>query len=546
MLRLVGITVASLLTSAAASPDLPRFSSFSYEGRDAEVAVPKAGEYRNPILAGYYPDPSVLRVGADYYLVNSSFAHYPGIPIFHSKDLVHWTQIGNAIDRPGQLDFSGKRTSQGVFAPDISYHDGTFYIVNTCVECRGNFVITAKDPAGPWSDPIWLPFEGIDPSIYWEGDHAYIVNNRAPDEQPRYDGHRALWIQEFDWRSGKMVGPSTQLVNGGVDISKKPVWIEGPHIFRKDGWYYLTAAEGGTSVNHSQVILRSKRLLGPYAPFSGNPILTQRDLDPARPNPITSAGHAKLVETQNGEWWATFLAVRPYEGDYYNIGRETFLLPVSWKDGWPTILDKGKAIPFVAKAPRLPAQRPARLPTSGNFSYIDEFDGDRLAMQWIGVRTPKMPFYHLQGGDLVLGRGAPIGDLSGVPAFVARRQQHHDATIRTTVRFTPKQDGDRAGLAAMQSDRNYLFFGITRRNGTPAIALYSSQDGKEHLVASAPVDDKAPLALEIQTTNGTMAFAYGSGRVRRTLKRDLDVRFLSTKAATGFVGTLIGPYAWVQ
>ncbi|GAA0448291.1 MULTISPECIES: glycoside hydrolase family 43 protein [Sphingomonas] len=540
VLALAGLAAGS----AALATEPARFSRFTYDGRTQERVTVRAGQHRNPILSGYYPDPSVTRVGDDYYLVLSSFAHFPGLPIFRSKDLVNWTQIGNAIDRPEQLDFTGMRTSQAVFAPDISYHDGTFYIANTCVECGGNFVITAKDPAGPWSKPVWLPFEGIDPSIYWEGDRAYIVNNRAPAEPPRYDGHRAIWIQEYDWRAGKMVGESTQLVNGGVDISKKPVWIEGPHILKKDGWYYLTAAEGGTSVNHSQVVLRSKNLRGPFVPYADNPILTQRDLDPARPNPITSAGHAKLVETQNGEWFATFLAVRPYEGDFYNIGRETFLLPVTWKDGWPIILPKGEAIPFASRVPKLPAQAPGPVPTTGDFGYVDEFEGDKLAMQWIGVRTPKRPFYHLEAGDLVLDRGTPIGDLSGVPAFVGRRQQHHVATVSTTVRFDPGADGERGGLAAMQSDRNYLFFGVTRIAGKPVVALYTADQGQERLVASAPISPGNPVTLTIRADGGTMAFDYEGAAGRKTLAADVDARFLSTKVATGFVGTLIGPYAW--
>ncbi|WP_353443841.1 family 43 glycosylhydrolase [Sphingomonas faeni] len=180
-------------------------------------------------------------------------------------------------------------------------------------------------------------------------------------------------------------------------------------------WSASPAAEGGTSVNHSQVALRSKSLLGPYVPFAGNPILAQRDLDAARPNPVTST-HAKLVETQNGDWYATFLGVRPYEGDYYNIGRETFLLPVTWKDGWPIILPQGQPVPFVGTKPRLPASPPSRIPTSGDFGYVDSFDGSKLAMQWVGVRTPKTPFYRLDHGDLVLGHGVRIGDLSGVPA----------------------------------------------------------------------------------------------------------------------------------
>lgn len=545
-MRARALLLIALIGAAPAAAQEARFADFRYEGRSIERAVPRAGEYRNPILSGYYPDPSITRVGEDYYLVLSSFTHYPGLPIFKSRDLVNWTQIGNAIDRPGQLDTSGLAVSRGVFAPDISFHAGTFYIVNTCVDCKGNFVITAKDPAGPWSDPIWLPFEGIDPSIYWEGDRAYIVNNRAPNEPPRYDGHRAIWIQEYDWRAGRMVGPSTQLINGGVDLSKKPVWIEGPHIFRKDGWYYLTAAEGGTSVNHSQVVLRSKSLTGPFVPWDKNPILTQRDLDPARPNPITSAGHATLVQTQTGDWWATFLATRPYEGDFYNIGRETFLLPVTWKDGWPVILDPGKPIPHVAAKPRLPATAAPTLPTSGDFAYVDGFDGATLGMQWIGVRTPKADFWRLDRGDLVLKGGASLGEQNGVPAFVGRRQQHHVAAASTTVTFTPAKDGDRAGLVAMQSDQSNLFFGLTRIAGKPQVALYTRDKGEERLVASAPVDPRRPVKLTIRANGGAMGFDYSTGGPARTLKDGVDARFLSTNRAGGFVGTVIGPFAYTR
>ncbi|ATI83297.1 glycoside hydrolase family 43 protein [Sphingobium yanoikuyae] len=531
------------LYAAAADATPARFERFTYDGHSSESISVKEGEYRNPILSGYYPDPSVTRVGDDYYLVNSSFAHYPGLPIFKSKDLVNWTQIGNAIDRPEQLDFNGRRISQAVFAPAISYHEGSFYIVNTCVECKGNFVITARDPAGPWSNPIWLPFEGIDPSIYWEGDKAYIVNNRAPDEPPRYDGHRAIWIQEYDWRAGRMVGPSTQLVNGGVDISKKPVWIEGPHIFRKDGYYYLTAAEGGTSVNHSQVVLRSKALRGPYIAFEGNPILTQRDLDPARPDIIGSAGHAQLVETQKGDWWATFLAVRPYADDYYNIGRETFLLPVEWKNGWPIILPRGQAIPHKLKAPALPRQPKPAVPTSGDFKYIDEFTGQSLSMEWIGIRTPHEPFYKLKDGALVLENGAPIGDLNGVPAFIGRRQQHSNATFSTTLQYVPAVNDDRVGLAAVQSDRSNLFFGLTQIAGMPAVAIYIRDNADaDTLIASAPLTTKSPVTLTIRVASGVIGFDYSVNGRTRTLKEGLDARFLSTKKAGGFVGTVVGPY----
>jgi xylan 1,4-beta-xylosidase len=538
----VALSLAFSLQVSAA----PRFERFTYEGKSQETAQAGAGEYRNPILSGYYPDPSITRVGEDYYLINSSFSHFPGIPVFHSKDLANWTQIGNAIDRPSQLNFDGLRVSRGVFAPDISYHDGLFYIVNTCVDCRGNFVITAKDPRGPWSDPAWFEFEGIDPSIFWEGDTAYIVNNGAPNEPPRYDGHRAIWVQQFDYKQLRMVGERTQIVNGGVDISKKPSWIEGPHLIKRGGHYYLIAAEGGTGDFHSQVVFRSKSVRGPFVPYPSNPILSQRDLDPKRANPVTSAGHAKFVQTQTGDWWATFLATRPYGPDLYNIGRETFLLPVTWVNDWPMILEPGKRIPFVGPQPKLPEQRRPAQPTNGDFSYVDEFDGDKLSLAWIGIRTPRQPIYSLEAGALVLNPSAPLGDVKGVPAFMGRRQQHHVATVSTTLTYKPEKDGDRAGLAAIQNDNAWLFFGATRIEGKPVVALFARQNtDNETLIASAPfAGDSATLTVSVD--GGTAAFAYRAGGKAETLKSGVDVTFLSTRKAGGFVGTVIGPYAFGQ
>lgn len=542
-----GAVVLALAFALHASAAAPRFERFTYEGKSQESVAPGPGEYRNPILAGYYPDPSITRVGENYYLINSSFAHFPGIPVFHSKDLVQWIQIGNAIDRPSQLNFDGLTVSRGVFAPDISYHDGLFYIVNTCVDCRGNFVITAKSPSGPWSNPVWFEFEGIDPSIFWEGDTAYIVNNGAPNEPPRYDGHRAIWVQEFDYKQLRMVGERTQIVNGGVDISKKPSWIEGPHLIKRNGYYYLIAAEGGTGDKHSEVVFRSKSVRGPFLPYAGNPILSQRDLDPNRPNPVTSAGHAKFVETQNGEWWATFLATRPYGPDLYNVGRETFMLPVTWVNDWPMILEPGKRIPFVAPIPNLPRQPRAPQSTGGNdLTYAEEFDGDRLPMAWIGIRTPRKPLYSLQGGALVLHSSAALGDVKGVPAFIGRRQQHHNVTVSTQLAYKPEKDGDRAGLAAIQNDNAWWFFGVTRVEGKPVIALIARQNsGDESLLASAPFTGDS-VTLTASANGGTATFVYRVGAKTEKLKSGVDVTFLSTRKAGGFVGTVIGPYAFGQ
>ena len=245
---------------------------------------PGPSEYLNPILSGFYPDPSLARVGDDYYLIASTFAYFPGIPIFRSKDLVNWTQIGNVIHRPEQLRFDSFGMSRGVFAPTIEHHAGTFYVLNTCVDCGGNFLVTATNPAGPWSDPVWLPeVGGIDPSIFFDDDgKAYVINNDAPPGGSTYPGHRAIWIREFDVAAKKVKGPATKIINGGVDLAQKPIWIEGPHIYKIDGKYYLSCAEGGTAVDHRQVVFRADNVLGPYvpAPAPTNPILTQRHLDP--------------------------------------------------------------------------------------------------------------------------------------------------------------------------------------------------------------------------------------------------------------------------
>jgi alpha-N-arabinofuranosidase len=551
MASVVGWSLAALAlgvsagSSAAMAQSAPaRFTHFTYEGHADDGAVAGPGQYRNPILPGYHPDPSILRVGDDYYLINSSFAHYPGIPIFHSKDLVSWRQIGNAIDRPGQLNFKGLGASRGVYAPDISYHDGLFYIINTCVDCGGNFVITAKNPAGPWSDPVWLGFQGIDPSIFWDGDKAYVVNNDAPNEKPRYEGHRAIWLQEFDYKTLKMTGPRQQIINGGTDIAKKPIWIEGPHMLRHGDWYYLYAAEGGTSDNHSEVVFRAKALTGPFEPYADNPILTQRDVDPARPHPVTSAGHAAFVQTQKGDWWSVFLATRPYGLGLYNTGRETFMLPVTWKDEWPVILGHGLPVPLVVARPKLGA--PGKGSDNGDLRYVDDFTGKALSKAWIGLRNPQKPFYRLSEGALVLSSGAALGDLSGVPSLIARRQQHQDVAVSTTVSFTPRADGDRAGLVALQNDGAYLFLGLTRIEGKPRIALFT-RSGKEGetLVASAPLP-AGKVTLTYRSQGSELSLSYVAGGKRHVLKDKLDASFLSTKIAGGFVGTVVGPYAYYR
>lgn len=341
---------------AFAQAHIARFDYVAFSGSETLASAP-AGTYRNPILPGYYPDPSITKVGQDFYLVNSTFSWFPGIPVWHSRDLVHWAQIGNAIDRPEQLDFSGLRVSEGVFAPAISHHLGLFYIVNTCVGCGGNYVITAKDPKGPWSKPAWLKnVGGIDPSLFFDDDgSAWLVNNDLPKGSERYPGHRAIWLRRFDLKTLQALGPGEVIADGGPEPERQPIWIEGPHLFKRDGAYYLLAAEGGTDENHSEVVFRANRVAGPYeaAPPSINPVLTQRDLPADRPRPVTTTGHAELVRLDDGNWWAVFLGTRPYTSNLYNAGRETFLLPVHWQNGWPVILPHHTPLPTIVPLPPL-------------------------------------------------------------------------------------------------------------------------------------------------------------------------------------------------
>ena len=555
MRKIGAALLAALLAApamAAQQGSVARFDWFAYEGSEAGPAA-RPGEYHNPILQGFYPDPSVIRVGNDYYLANSTFAYFPGIPIFHSRDLVNWSQIGNAIDRPEQFDFSGLGVSEGMFAPSISEHAGTWYIVNVCVGCGGNFVITAKSPAGPWSKPMFIRgLDGaIDASLFFDEDgSAWIVYNALPPK-PLYEGHRAIWLQRFDPASGQTTSERTLLVNGGIHPEAKPIWIEGPHIFRKDGFYYLIAAEGGTSENHSEVVLRSKSITGPYVAGPFNPILTQRDLLKDRPMPVTSAGHASFVVTPKGDWWAVFLATRPYADDFYNAGRETFMLPVTWRDGWPLILPHGHAIPTVHPRPNLPPQPASPVPTSGSFKVVDNFNRRKLPPYWMMLRTPRERWYSLDGRALMLQpRAVSIGS-RGNPSFLARRQQHANASASTVVRFAPAHDGARAGLLALQNDAYWYFLGLVRHGADLAVTLDrraapdDPTDGRT--IASEPFKARpgTPLYLKTVARGGAYDFYYGYGPGRwQPLKLGEDGTILSTKRAGGFVGAMFGLYAY--
>jgi alpha-N-arabinofuranosidase len=524
-----------------------RFDWFDYRGDDG-LPKPGAGEYANPILQGFYPDPSIVRVGSDYYLVNSTFAWFPGIPIFHSRDLVHWTQIGNAIDRSSQLNFDKMTMWQGLYAPDINWHDGKFYIVNTCVGCGGNFVITAKKAEGPWSDPVFLPdVDGIDTSLFFDDNgSAWLVHNGPPAEKPRYDGHTAIWLQQFDAKALKTVGKPQVLVDGGVHPEQKPIWIEGPHIFRKDGTYYLIAAEGGTAEQHSEVVFRSDWVTGPYKALATNPILTQRDLPKDRPNPITSTGHAKFVDTPEGEWWTVFLGVRPYDAaGNFNSGRETFMMPVRWQDGWPRVTDAGQPVPWKAAAPKLAPQAKGPVPLNGDFAFREDFNSAKLPRYWMTLRNPVGNWWRIRGGTLEIDpRAIGFGNHSN-PSLLARRQQHLNATVTTQVRFRPVGDAE-AGIIALQNDEHWYFLAVGNDHGKALVRLRERSGGGEPIgtVVRQAALPNGPVQLRITARGGKYDFGWSTdGRRWHALVNDADGTMLSLTKNGGFAGAVFGLYA---
>jgi xylan 1,4-beta-xylosidase len=538
-------------------------------------AATNSPEYPNPILAGFYPDPSICRVGSEYYLVNSSFAYFPGLPIFHSRDLVNWRQIGSAMDRPQQFDLAGAGVSRGLFAPALRFHGGNYYITCTFVDKLGNFVITAKDPHGPWSDPVALPaVNGIDPSLFFdEDDKAYIIyNSIAPDDKPLYEGHRTIRIMSFDAEKLQTVGEESILINGGSDLAKKPVWIEGPHLFKKDGFYYLIAAEGGTEYNHSEVVFRSAGLAGPFTPGDNNPILTQRQLAHSRPSPITCTGHADLVQTPAGDWYAVFLGCRPYAADHYNTGRETFMAPVEWKNGWPVIVQAGSVVQDHYPVPFPKTTKSISNPYNGHLPFMENFSGSMFDRSLVFLRTPREKWADLSERKGFLSMRLLPQTCSGKenPAFIGHRQQQSEGSASTALDFRPVAENEKAGLLVFQNETHYYFLCRSISDSRPIVQLYRSLNispgaavphhptlsssfapdpaaSQMDMIAFQILDSVPPgreLQLKIVAKGATYAFYYAEKKDKwHLLKDNVDATFLSTRTAGGFVGCMYALYA---
>ena len=535
--------------------DYAAFDWFDYRGNDdAYSNLSKSdSEYLNPILAGFYPDPTICRVEDKFYLVNSSFCYFPGLPIFESTDLVNWKQIGNIINRAEQADFGNSRLSGGMYAPTIRYNKRTFYVICTNVSGVGNFIVTAKNPLGPWSNPIALPeVNGIDPDLFFDEDgKVYITHNGPPPNNVSlHDGHRAIYMLEYDLEKQKTTTSPKLVINGGTDMSKKPVWIEGPHVIKKNGFYYMICAQGGTGFNHSEVVFRSKNIYGPYESYAENPILTQSHLDSNRKNLISTTGHADFVQLPNGDWWSVFLGCRPYEGDLYNTGRETFMMPVEWKNDWPEIVGGNQPIPMIYKRPNLPLSKEKTEPLNGNFVLKDDFDSNKLDFKWSFIRTPKEKWYELINGKLLIKLRPESIHTETNFSFIGRRQQHLKFEASVKLEFNPKDNVAVAGLTAFQNEKHYFLIG-KRLNADNKLEVFVEREadkinnGKSEIVTKKELlNSDKPLFVKIEGNGRWYSFYYKTAQNADwvLLIKDVDGSILSTKEAGGFVGTYLGMY----
>ncbi len=521
--------------------------------------------FHNPILSGFYPDPSICRVGDDYYMATSSFNYYPGIPMFHSRDLVHWEQIGHGIHRPEQLDYKNCEASLGLWAPTIRYHEGTFYLINTFVSegrevYRDNYILTAKDPSGPWSDPVFIQgADGIDPTIFFDEDGRMWYAGNYIEKHPKYEGHHGIYLCELDRTTFQFVGERKVIWDGARTTSK---WIEAPHLYFINGYYYLIVAEGGTFSNHCVMMARAKKVDGDYEICPRNPIVTHRHLPLAREISVT--GHADIVQTPKGDWWMVLLAVRPYGDFQFNTGRETFLVPFHWeKDGWPLLDTEDGIVHSTERKPDLPEFVPAGVNPMEQ-DVLDSFEEETPDLRWNTVQAPKSDFYSLTERKGFLRLSLLPATLwkknlsdrwhTEQPACVVRRQQHHTFEASAKMEFCPKSGKEEAGLVLLQDDRySYLLTVGQNENGKPAVRLAKAENGvhtviRELELNAEEVNAEGSIILGTTCNNETYDFWYeiaeGSRKgIRVAVKEKLPAELLSSNVNEGFTGAYVGMYA---
>jgi alpha-N-arabinofuranosidase len=476
-----------------------------------------------------HPDPTICRVGRDFYLACSSFEYFPGVPVFHSRDLVTWRQVGHALTRRSQLDLTGERSSGGIYAPTLRHHEGTFYLVTTHVG-RGHFVVTARHPRGPWSEPFRLDSDGVDPSLAFLDDRVYYTRNGKGAD----GDHPFVYQSELDLSAGS---PALTRRPRVIWRGTGGIWPEAPHLYRRGRWYYLLTAEGGTSYGHSVVVARSTRPYGPFGPSPHGPLLTHR----TRPrHPIQATGHADLVELDDGSTWAVLLGIRPAAGRHHHLGRETFLAPVEWgADGWPRM----PALELEMEAP------PLRRGASPEPGFRDEFDARALSVGWMFVRNPVRGSWSLRERPGFLRLHGLPGSLSdtGPLALVCRRQQHVDVTMRAQLELEPRHEGEEAGLCIRANEGFHaaLLAGLGERGRE--LRLLQALNGQVRMLGRAPLT-QGPVTLAVRATAREYTFSGGAGgalhRLGSVPTRDLSAEtILRLSGSHHFTGATVAIFA---
>ena len=490
------------------------------------ISVQGFAQYKNPVLSGFHPDPSVCRVDSDYYMACSSFQYAPGVPIFHSRDLVNWRQIGNALERPSQASLEGATSGSGIFAPTLRYHDGLYYMITTNVSEGGNFLVTASHPAGPWSEPVWLKQGGIDPSLFFENGRCYMVSN--PDN--------TITLCEIDPKTGRQLTPSKALWRGTGGR-----YPEGPHLYKKDGYYYLLISEGGTELAHSLTIARSKNICGPYEANPANPILTQCSLK-GQYKQIQGTGHGDFVQAVDGSWWLLCLGYRQLNESHHHLGRETFLAPVRWDKGqWPVVNDGNPLDTLMTARPY--GYVAGSQPTTVTRRY--DFDEERLGPEWIHIQNPDVSKYQLEDGRLrLVGSVLNLSD-NKQPTFVGLRQEHPTFTMTTKILAFDSEPSDEAGLAVYQSHDGHAMVSLSNAQGIMRVQVSLQLKSLRLTRALYPIHRASDVWLRVASDGHLYKFYYSTDGKKFRQIDSFSCQLFSSETVGGFTGVVVGLYSFM-
>ena len=485
----------------------------------SSLLLSSAQKLINPIIPGFHPDPSIVRVDDDYYIVNSSFQYFPGVPIFHSKDLINWEQIGNVLDRPTQLPLKGTGSWTGIYAPTIRYNEGTFYMITTNIGNGGNFLVTSENPEGPWSEPKELEQGGIDPSLYFEDEKVYMVSN--PDN--------VITLCEIDPKSGKRLTPGKPLWRGTGGR-----YPEGPHIYKKDGYYYLLISEGGTELAHHLTIARSKDIYGPYEANPNNPILTNCNMKGQGLN-VQGTGHGDFVQAKDGSWWVVFLAYRHFGGSYHHMGRETFLAPVEWKEGeWP-VVNGNNPINIT-----MDVDTEEKKPKKKRDKEIN-----KESVEWVYIQNPIETNYNFEeDGKLIMTASTSTLTENDRPSFLGRRQESASFYAETEFKLKNLSEDINAGLTVYQINDGHFDLCVRTTDDNLAVVFrYTIKTLVGEKVVKIKDDSIKRISLRISSDQEKYFFEYSIDDGESYIKIDEQaVSLLSTEVVGGFTGVIIGMF----